>query len=709
MSLPQHTSRNGDSIQSRTSGAKRKRTAQDSIEEDIAWTAVRCQRLLRTINSRISSLRSLLETDAAFQAGIGGNNGQIRKPPKKTEHWSSVDPAWLPNGNPKGQGRTYVAKTKQADRKVLKARDPNLAFPSPFVKRIGSSVYSKDDTSPSRPQIQPEKKCRRSRQLPIKPQSAQHETENGLVAAISGLLGTTKAVAQVRMGSRSLLSTCLRQVPSHIDLIVEEDESGSSQEEIVTEVFTYLEDFGTTGGWPGLREVARRQGIHLVAKAISDNVLSENSIRAMVDVCSSEGAMSEGQDLLRAWLNRTDVPSKDSLERLDILSSRRRCAGFKFRTINELSQTHSSILVRYGSTVEFWKELLSSLTGEYGEEATQCLISCLSTFGDLESDGCLKAGIRSHMRDLALKVTVMATASLLAEELTGKGLCNALLAVAAHTCLTAGNQTQQRRSRRGRLSEFETLFLLGSQLFLGLDTQQQVACGIFNVDTLTATLDLSHRPSDGPRRHSEWRMCQEDFASEITKGIVTLENYIDTTITGKLLDESLHAIERASPAASLLKQVALETTNVLRQSDDGPLGLDLEDYMKRLNQSGERASSIQTPHRGGQKGRFRWEEGLCEWVTATPFLGREPSEEQTELVPEARNDKGDSTSSNECSPDVLAISPPAKRRRVQVKSPLWERKVTKAMVVLPSQRLRIPNIKRYAENIEDDSGDELCF
>ncbi|KAF2161723.1 hypothetical protein M409DRAFT_27780 [Zasmidium cellare ATCC 36951] len=710
MSLPQHTIENGDSVQQRISGFKRKRTAQDSVEEDIAWTAVRCQRLLRTITSRISSLRRLLETDATFQTSSSGAYSEVRKhPPRKTEHWSSVDPAWVPNGKPKGQGRTYAAKPKPVVRKVLKARDPNLVFPSPFVKRIGTAGISKDESSPIRKEVQPEKKTRRSRQLPIKPQSARQQAENGLVSAVSSLLNFTKAVAQVRKGSRSLLSTCLRQVPGYIELIMDDNENHANQEDVVAEVFTYLEDFGTRDGWPGLKEVVRRQGIHLVAKAISDNVLSENSIRTMVDICSSQGALSEGHDLLQAWLGRNDAASNDSLERLDSFSSHHRCTVLKYRTINELCKSQSSLLVRYGSSTNFWKDMLSSLTGDACLEATRCLVTCLSTFGGLDYEGELKAGIKSHMRDLALKVTVMATASILpkARSSGGMGLFEALQAVTAHICLTRTSNSQKRRRRRVHLSEFEILFMLGSQLLLGLDTKQQTACGVLSLDIMTEALDISN-PPDSPRWQSEWRMYQEDFAAEITKGIVTLEKYIGTTITGPLLDGALHAIESGSPVASLLKQVALETSNVLRQNNDDQLDFDLEDYMKRLNQPREPASSMQTPHRGNQNGRFRWEEGLCEWVTATPFLARAPSEGQADSGSEVDKDGDELAPSPECSPDVLALSPPLERRRVQVKSPLWGRKVTKGVVVLPAQK---PRSARHSESchIGYESGDELSF
>lgn len=713
MSLPQYTIGTGELPQTRTAGSKRKRTAHDPVEEDIAWTAARCQRLLRTITSRISSLRRLLETDSTLKRSSSGTSSSQtrRQPPKKTEHWSSVDPAWLPNGKPKDQGRTYAAKPKSAARKALKTRDPNLTFPSPFVKRIGSAGFSKDDGLQDSPATGPEKQSRRSRQLPIKPQSAKHELENGLVAAVSGLLSGTRAVAQVRRGPRSLMSTCLRQIPGYIELSADDLESGTNEEDVVTEVLTYLEDFGTKDGWLGLREVVRRQGIHLVAKAIEDNILSDRCICTMIDTCSAQVAITEGQDLLRAWLHRDDVASKESLERFDSFSAKHRCAGFKYRVINELGCSQSSILIRYGNMTGFWTDMLSSLTTDDWHEATQCLISCLSTYAALHSEGELKPSIRSHARDLALKITVMATASLLAGELSSSGiaLCNGLLAVAAQTSLRGTRVARQRSSLKGHFSEFETLFLLGSQLILGLDADHQVACGVFNLHRLAESPDMWNGDPIKPRQHTERRMCQEDFASEITKGIVTLEKYTGTAITNDLLEGALSAIERESPAASLLKQVALEVANILRQNDDGPLDFDLEDYLKRLNQSAGQASNTQTPYRRSKGARLRWEEGLCEWVTATPFARGDAQEEQNVSLPEISDDGLESTSGPECSPDVLALSPPLKRRRVQVKSPLWSRKVIKGVVVVPPSKRSSTKSFRPVHVVEDESGDELCL
>lgn len=708
MSLPQHTIGNGDLP--RTAGSKRKRTVQGPVEEeDIAWTVARCQRLLRTITSRLSSLRRLLETDSNLEkSSCGTFSIQVkRQPPKKTEHWSSIDPAWLPNGKPKGQ--TYAAKPKAGARKPLKVQDPNLIFPSSFIKRIGSSGVSQDDGFQESPATRPEKKVRRSRQLPIKPQSAKHELENGLVAALSGLLSSTKAVAQVRHGPRSLMSTCLRQVPDYLDHSMDDVESDTNEENVLTEVLTFLEDFGTKDGWPGLREVVRRQGVHLVSKAIGDNVLSDDCVRSTIDICSAQAAVTEGQDLLKRWLERTDIASKESLERLDSFSSRHRCTEFKYRLINELGCSQSSILVKYGNTTGFWKDMLSSLTSDCSYEATNCLISCLSTFGALASEGELKASVDSHVRDLALKITVMAAASLLAQELSSRALCSGLLAVAAHISSKGAKMPQRRRSSGAHFSEFETLFLLGSQLILGLDVDQRAAFGVFDSKTAASTLCLWDSQPEKPRQYTERRMCQEDFASEFTKGIVTLQQYTGTTITNGLLERALSAIERGSPVASLLKQVAFEIANVLRQNHNGPIDFDLEDYLKRLSQSTEQASTTQTPIRGVKEARLRWEEGLCEWVTATPFQGSGGTEEPSNPSIGIGDKENVMPSSPGCSPDVLALSPPLKRRRVQVKCPLWDRKVTKGTVVLPALGPQRARSRAYLRNIEYESGDELCL
>lgn len=713
MSLNQHLIRNGDSTQAYVSGTKRKRGNHDSVEEEIAWTATRCQRILRTITSRISTLRKLLESDIGTESASNGSCGVPNKKPqlKKAEHWSSVDPAWLPNGKPKTLGRTYASKAKEGKRKVLKARDLNLAYPTPFVKRIGSAGNSNDYEQTKTPGTQPVKKSRRSRQLPVKPQSAQQETEQGLTAAVSAILSCTKAGEKARHGSRSLLSTCLRKVPGYIELSAEEDAGeGVTQDDVSTEVFAYLEDFGAREGWVGLRGVVRSQCIHLIAKAIDDNLVSENTISTLIDICSSQKALSDGQTLLHAWLKRAEIPSATSLERLDSFASQHRCYGFKFRTLNEVGRSQSSSMVRFGSTPMFWKDMLSSLTGDSSHEASCCLVSCVKTFARLESHEDLKAGIKSNMRDLALKVTVMATASVLTDEpLAGtNALRDGLLKVAAHISLRCARALQKQHTRQ--LTEFETLFMLGSQLVLGLSGDNQNSRWVFDVDVLTNILQALDSRTNGKKRNSDIRMRQEDFASEVTEGILTLEKFVGVNVTSKLLDRSLEAIEDGFSAASLLKQVALEITSVLRQADDSSANSDLEDYLKRLDQStNKQVLTTETPHQDSKGGKFRWEEGICEWVTATPFLAKGAVAEDTDSAPEMNEDHEDAISSNECSPDVLALSPPPKRPRLQVRSPLWNKKVTKGVVVIPMYKPARRSSRRSVQEMADDSDDELCL
>jgi hypothetical protein len=61
---------------------------------------------------------------------------------------------------------------------------------------------------------------------------------------------------------------------------------------------------------------------------------------------------------------------------------------------------------------------------------------------------------------------------------------------------------------------------------------------------------------------------------------------------------------------------------------------------------------------GERKMHYRWEDGLCEWVTATP----RPTMPATPSSAERRGCKR-KLQSEPCSPDVLALSPIKRRQR----------------------------------------------
>ena len=259
------------------------------------------------------------------------------------------------------------------------------------------------------------------------------------------------------------------------------------------------------------------------------------------------------------------------------------------------------------------------------------------------------------------------------------------------------------QEKRWRLAEFELLFLLGSQLLVGIDTDTTQSQNVMDLECLTSILRHWDTYVDGRQRSSHLRMCQEDFANEVTTGILTLERVISTPLASRLLDAALTAIERNSPAASLLKQVVLEVTTALRQNSKVLCNeIDFEDYIKRLHASEAPLSTTPTPRRPAKHGVFRWEEGLCEWVAKTPYL-----DHQTESGDSTHELRENAAPPVECSPDILALSPPAKRIRKSFQSPLWSKKVRAGVVVIPINRPKRNVFKRVKEN-EDESCDELC-
>ncbi|EME87994.1 uncharacterized protein MYCFIDRAFT_192267 [Pseudocercospora fijiensis CIRAD86] len=294
-----------------------------ALPNDDIWTEARCNRLLRSITSRLEALRNIIQPDVKKWC-------QQRRPchvsRPKAEHWSTIDPAWLPDAKAKAHQQTsYAGKTKAIKRFKAGVEDERrisktlLTVPSPFVQRLMQANV--DDASRSRTTITnrdqtpfnagSEKavcpKRRRSRQLPLKPCSARAGAEVALMAAWEHVLQSTKSESRNRsLGARSLLSTCLRQVPNYIAIDEQyKDDEGDDQKS--SDVLGVLEETMSSShgaGWLGLRVVVRAQCVSQICQAVSDGLLSDGIIDQLVDICCKCDAMPEAEEISRACLSR---------------------------------------------------------------------------------------------------------------------------------------------------------------------------------------------------------------------------------------------------------------------------------------------------------------------------------------------------------------------------------------------------------------------
>lgn len=134
----------------------------------------------------------------------------------------------------------------------------------------------------------------------------------GIYNALESLLRTTEQTnAQGPERSNSLFSLCLRNVHQRIKLEEDWEEidaetaglKSALKRDISGEVYAQLEDVGTSEhGWKHLRTVVRAHGVQIVANAVSSGLINQVFGEALVMLCSQTGFYREAEVILDALL-----------------------------------------------------------------------------------------------------------------------------------------------------------------------------------------------------------------------------------------------------------------------------------------------------------------------------------------------------------------------------------------------------------------------
>lgn len=677
---------------------KRKRISHES--EQLAWTAARCSRLLRSISSRIAAIRKLADS----------NISEVTVKPKKTvakrvaSHWSTQDPVWMGDAKRKTGARTFAGRKKvtKAETQQKAPRDAAITFPSPFMRRIRPGEVS----SPAVPFARPAAPTQRqSKHLPVRPGCKLEEAEIGLALAFSSILTTTSGQGPPRsQGARSLMSTCLRNVPQYIALY-EEDEAEDDVDSS-SELLSYLENLGTkeNGGWSGLREVVRSQALYAICEAVQDEMLSEMTMKILIEHCGSQNAIPEGQEILTAWLTAGECITTKQIAALNSFGLEQNCVASTFRLMRVAGENQPTRLEAICRAPGFWNNILRSFSRAASFEAESFLSACFQRCLNTES-------IYSHSFELGLKETLMklTTMAISATLLGTPHSEHSRLHTVVHR-LAAVATFSNSESRSGNLHH---LLVSCSLLLLGISQEPYESLSSDGLSHLLSTM-------------TTFRSLHPAFADDIISSMATLDQHLHTDLIGIFLDKM---VDRAR-AAPLFRQVALAAVTTKQLSCQGEEDSALcAQYISRMSTSslGDLEKMPQTPFRKHSKASLRWEDGICEWVARTPFTAavmapptpssmrmEHPKFDDKENTCPEESEKLFSAKKETCtlqySPDVLALSP---RKRVLAESPLRQRQTKKKRLSNPRVVLQKVDGRRRTSRLssrscaEDDSADEL--
>ena len=471
-------------------------------------------------------------------------------------------------------------------------------------------------------------------QLPVQLASRNEEAQRNLVRAFDNLLtATSSASATERVGARSLMGACLRRVPDYIDLELEDlDEEDQEDENITSSIYSELESLGTNsgGGWSGLREIVCSHGLHHVRAAIDEGLIKETRISELVATSSKHGALLEADALLQTWISRDRLvksarvdDSHIALARLAELRTTHDAPELFLRHHTDLVRSghvHLNEILRPGSAP--LKDMISGLVRGPDQDAALAYLEAaviedhtvnttslpvFSRLAGLLSSLALAqtGGANSTNSELDLQMVVHRVATTIAEQ---RGGYKDATTDESHSASIARNYNNKIHP-----------FVMASTL-LQLTSQSNTPTFITSslnamISAITAHQNAFVKFAVNVAQHVH-RFSNAD----------KLESLLVTT-SGLLAPPSRCNEENRST----LNRLAFEIAFAYREQT----GIDIDEHFfnhKPAASSGCSAINIaQTPRRRVQVSGYKWEEGLCEWVAATPMA--KPQTQANSLPP----------------------------------------------------------------------------
>ncbi|KAH8658742.1 hypothetical protein BGZ60DRAFT_126060 [Tricladium varicosporioides] len=316
-------------------------------ENEKEWTSARCHRLLRALTSRVAILKKELGRICAEHEGNARTRQIGYKDTKATKRpWGKTlddDVEW---GNDRKKiRRTYsnrlsgipnkknIPGTPQLSKTVRRPFLPGeIAVPTPILVRAkGQNQFTDLDSEPVRAIFQGEQYAKTQyissthneysqifgtlQQLRQKNGAIRYGIYEGLYNGTEALLRSTSDHEPRfrKKGARSLFSTCLKTIPRYIK--DEEDavqrhiedtgtKSAINTREVQTEVYDYLEAFGSPGrGWKQFQVIVRGHGFQILSDAIREGLLGADICGVLVTLCIHSSAMEEAEILLASLLS----------------------------------------------------------------------------------------------------------------------------------------------------------------------------------------------------------------------------------------------------------------------------------------------------------------------------------------------------------------------------------------------------------------------
>ncbi|KAL6695267.1 hypothetical protein J3F84DRAFT_373947 [Trichoderma pleuroticola] len=286
------------------------------------WTAARCQRLLRQLQSRLACLRRLMsENRSAPSAGSkrASDNGQESTAKRvrstygqraKKEASTAGQPATTPQRPVRTLGAMKLGNLSPTS-ELVDFRTPVWRKIRDHIDTPAKNIDIEHGLLDSLPSEMVDELNSIRRHVP----SELYRIYEAIFHWLNRLLHSTALQGKHARG-KSLLAMCLRKVPACIADIDAWDrqqlkesgvESVWDMSDAASDIFDQLEALGSSGfGWRPLRLVVRSQAVHLLSNAILDGLFRPEFCNILVRLCIHLNGNEEAAQLV-ASINQRQI------------------------------------------------------------------------------------------------------------------------------------------------------------------------------------------------------------------------------------------------------------------------------------------------------------------------------------------------------------------------------------------------------------------
>jgi hypothetical protein len=648
------------------------------FEKEKEWTTARCHRLLRALTSRVA----ILTKDLELLSNTMGPHDAIHVDAKHTKSrrktgYPHDDTDW--NQGKKKVKRTYSSRLGQKVGSVAGPKTPRskyyegskksfvpgeIIIPTPILSRVRDTQFtaSQDLSSLS---VKAEanffpKNSRASTlirslndeggdlsvtkslsDLRKKLGTSRYSTYEGIYNGLSTLLNHTKPEKPCpKTGARSLMTMCLKAVPHYIDqerasMLAYEEETGTksaiNQRDMSMEIYDDLEQFGSYGrGWKPLRVIVRAHGIMVLRDAITAGLLDIQFCGILATLCVQNAANEEAESLLLSLICSSTFHAPKTLHdaapsALKLLRNFVDGTGSYSFLYHQLAKLVTDDVLPLGwlATKDFhpiWTGVMQRLSASFMETGVIAFLEVVisSLAGACNLGGGLKGTLATAVESTyASLLTTLLSVTMLSKKHTSEQ------DTASQNI--GGNDYKHIPSLlESSLAKHDFLCPEGNQsglLVASVLFAKAQGDAVANSDMLN---DVGLRPRLQALLDSdeEGDTIGEDLAAficsvarccgrgasetgfEYLKGLHVVLNYcICMDIVQGIIVDSAHAFARESP-----EREHLEYASHLEDKYSG------RGYKALLDKS------VKKPEHSGTG--FRWEDGIGEWVTATPVVNK---------------------------------------------------------------------------------------